>query len=76
MTANEPDTDQNITWERKIKEGGADFVCFVDIADLPAESRGEYSRAVLFGKILSKDYINKLRAGETPRYICFSLGKG
>jgi len=57
----------NETWEQLIKSKGADFVCFVDTSALPADAVEGYSCVVLFGKALSKDYINALRANEQPK---------
>jgi len=57
----------NETWEHLIKSKGADFVCFVDTSALPVNAVEGYSCVVLFGKALSKDYINALRANEQPR---------
>ena len=57
----------NDKWKRHIKESGADFVYFVDISALPSELAGEYPRAVLFGKALSKEYITALRAEQKPK---------
>jgi len=57
----------NEIWEQHIKSKGADFVCFVDASALPADAVAGYSCIVLFGKALSKDYINALRANEKPK---------
>ena len=54
-------------WEQHIKSKGADFVYFVDASVLPADSADGYSCVVLFGRALSKEYINALRAGEKPK---------
>jgi len=57
----------NEIWEQHIKDSGADFVYFVDISTLPADATDGYTCAVLFGKALSKEYINTLRAGQKPK---------
>ncbi|MCL2361579.1 MAG: hypothetical protein FWC73_07190 [Defluviitaleaceae bacterium] len=57
----------NETWEQHIKSKGADFVYYVDATALPGDAADGYSCAILFGKALSKEYINALRAGEKPR---------
>ena len=57
----------NEIWEQHIKRMGADFVYFVDSSSLPADAVEGYSCVVLFGKALFKDYINTLRANETPK---------
>ena len=57
----------NEIWEQNIKSKGADFVCFVDTTALPTEALGEYSCVIFFGKALSKEYINALRANEKPK---------
>lgn len=55
------DTQLNELWERRIKDAGADFVYYVDITTLPDSMTGGLQCAVLFGKALSKDYINAVR---------------
>ena len=57
----------NETWEHHIKSKGADFVYFVDASVLPAEAVEGYSCVVLFGKAISKEYINALRADKKPK---------
>ncbi len=57
----------NEVWEQRIKNGGADFVYFVDASVLPEDAAGEYSCAVLFGKALTTEYISTLRAGGQPK---------
>ena len=57
----------NETWEQLIKSKGVDFVYFVDASVLPAEAVEGYSCVVFFGKALSKEYINVLRANEKPK---------
>lgn len=57
----------NQTWEQHIKNKGTDFVHFVDTAALPPGSANGYSCVILFGKALSKDYINARRANEKPK---------
>ena len=58
----------NVQWEQRIKDKGADFVNFVDISMLPAEMTEGYPCAVLFGKALSREYVNTLRSGLEPRH--------
>jgi epoxyqueuosine reductase QueG len=57
----------NETWEQHIKGKGADFVYFIDTSALPVDSIEGYSSVVLFGKALSKEYINALRDEEKPK---------
>ncbi len=57
----------NESWEQYLKDNGADFVYFVDAAALPADAVDDYTCAVLFGKALSKEYINDLRADRKPK---------
>ena len=57
----------NEKWERQIKNNGADFVYYVDVSMLPADVIDGYTCSVLFGKALSRDYINTLRAGKEPK---------
>lgn len=57
----------NETWEQYLKDNGAEFVCFVDASALPGDAAHEYACAVLFGKALSKEYLNDLRAGRKPK---------
>lgn len=57
----------NEIWEQRIKATGADFVYFVDASALPIDAAEGYTCAVLFGKILSKEYINALRTGQKPK---------
>lgn len=57
----------NEVWEQRIKEYGADFVCFIDISMLPTDVIEEYSCAVLFGKKLTREYLSELLAGEVPK---------
>lgn len=63
----------NESWEQRLKENGVDFVHFVDAAVLPGEVAKDYSCAVLFGKLLSKEYIRALRAGEKPKRREFGI---
>ena len=53
----------NEIWEQHMKKSGAEFVYFVDASVLPPGAVGEYSCVVLFGKALSKDYVNAMRTG-------------
>lgn len=57
----------NGMWERRIKDAGAEFVCFVDVSMLPKNAAGGFPCAVLFGKALPKEFIRALRAGKEPR---------
>ena len=57
----------NEYWEQYLKDNGADFVCFVDISSLPDDAIEDYRCAVLFGKTLSKNFINTLKAGHKPK---------
>lgn len=56
----------NSLWEQRVKDGGADFVRFVDITGFPREIVGGYTCALLFGKALSKGYIAALRDEREP----------
>lgn len=58
----------NRLWEQRVMASGADFVCFVDISGFPEEVIGGCSRAILFGKALSKEYIAALKAGQEPKH--------
>lgn len=57
----------NETWEQYLKDNGAEFVFFVDASALPGDAACEYTCAVLFGKALSKEYLNDIRAGRKPK---------
>ena len=61
------DKSLNEIWEQHIKSKGADFVFYVDASALPTDAVNGYSCVVLFGKALSKSYINALRANEKPK---------
>ena len=61
------DKSLNESWEQYLKSEGVDFVYFVDASALPVDAVDGYSCAVLFGKALSKEYINTLRADEKPK---------
>jgi hypothetical protein len=56
----------NETWERFILECNTDFVYFVDASVLPFDNAEGYACAVLFGKVLSQEYINSRLAGDEP----------
>ena len=58
----------NELWEQRIKQGGADFVRFVDISEFPEEITGGCKCAVLFGKALSKEYIADMKAEIPPKH--------
>lgn len=60
--------NMNESIERRIKDGGADFVRFVDISGLDAEANQGFERAVIFGKALSKEYIRDIRALREPKH--------
>jgi len=57
----------NKLWEQHIIDSGVDFVYFVDASALPADAVNGYTCAVLFGKALSREYINALRADQKPK---------
>lgn len=57
----------NEIWDQYIKSNNADFVYFVDASMLPTDAVGGYTCAILFGKALSKEYINALRTGQEPK---------
>jgi epoxyqueuosine reductase QueG len=57
----------NELWERRIKDSGADFVCFVDASVLPPDIATGYACAILFGKALSREYIKALRDGQKTK---------
>lgn len=45
-----------------IEKQGADFVCFVDVSSFRYEQNKGYPTAILFGIVLSKEYINRVAA--------------
>jgi epoxyqueuosine reductase QueG len=51
----------------EIEQQGVDFISFVDISQLSVEQNKGYSTAILFGIVLSKDYLRKV-AGN-PDYV-------
>jgi len=57
----------NKIWENNIIRKGADFVYFVDASVLPADAVDGYSCVILFGKAISREYINAMRANEKPK---------
>jgi epoxyqueuosine reductase QueG len=57
----------NELWEQRIKDNGADFVYFVDASTLPTNAVEGYTCAVVFGKALSREYINALRIDCKPK---------
>ena len=61
------DPSLNEIWKQRIIGKGADFVYFVDTSVLPADAVDGYSCVIFFGKTLSKEYLNALRAGEKPK---------
>ena len=57
----------NAELELKLKNFGADFVCFVNVTSLSNEQNRGYCNAILFGIALSKNYINHV--ANTPNYV-------
>ena len=57
----------NMIWEQYIKDNGAEFVYFVDTSTLPAEAVYGYTCAILFGKVLTREYLSAIRAGQKPK---------
>lgn len=51
----------------KLLEKGADFVFFVELSGLPCEQTQNFSKAILIGIALSKDFIKKVT--NTPDYV-------
>ena len=62
----------NGIWEQYLKDNGADFVYFIDASAFPTDVVSGYACVVLFGKILSKEYINTLKANQKPKQQEFS----
>jgi epoxyqueuosine reductase QueG len=58
--------------KKYLEDNGADFVYFVDASAFPTDVVKEYACVVLFGKALSKDYINALKEGQKPKRQEFS----
>ena len=61
------DMNLNEQWMQRIMAAGADFVQFVDLSMLPADMTGGYPCAVLFGKALSRPYVQAMRDGLEPK---------
>jgi len=59
--------NKNDRIETELKKSGANFVHFVDITTLPVEQNKNYPYAILFGKILSSDYLQNVM--DTPDYV-------
>jgi epoxyqueuosine reductase QueG len=57
----------NEIWEQYLKDNGADFVHFIDTSTLSLEVVNAYACAVLFGKVLSKEYINAIKTDQKPK---------
>jgi epoxyqueuosine reductase QueG len=57
----------NKIWETNIIGKGADFVYFVDASVLSADTVDGYSCVILFGKAISREYINTMWADEKPK---------
>ena len=64
---NTPEIGLNARWERRIRDAGADFACFVDISGLPAEMNLGFPCALLFGKALSRDYVRAMQEDRPPK---------
>jgi len=56
----------NETWETYLKKKGVHFIRFVDISSLPEEATGDYTCAVLFGKVLTREYLQDIKDGNKP----------
>ena len=59
--------DLNKIWKQYIKDSGTDFVYLIDASTLKTDAVGGYTCVVLFGKILSKEYINAIKFGQKPK---------
>ena len=57
----------NEYWEWYIKDKGADFVCFVDASSFLSGAVDGYTCVILFGKAISREYINAHKAGQKPK---------
>jgi epoxyqueuosine reductase len=51
----------------EIKKQGIDFLHFVDMSHLPKEQNKAYPTAILFGILLSKEYL--LKVARTPNFV-------
>ena len=66
------DMTLNEKWELFLRNGGAEFVRFVDISALPDIVKNEYACAVFYGKTLPKEYLRAVRDGVKPERQEFS----
>jgi len=57
----------NGIWKQYLKDNGADFVYFIDASTFPKDVVNGYACIVLFGKVLSKEYIKTLKAAQKPK---------
>ncbi len=57
----------NAAWAKRVLDGGADFVYFVDLSALPDAMTLGYPCAVLFGKALSREYIAAILDDKPPK---------
>ncbi len=57
----------NETWKQYLKDNGADFVYFIDASTFSIDVVNGYACVVLFGKVLSKEYINIIKADQKPK---------
>lgn len=62
----------NDIWKQYLKDNGVDFVNFINASTFPTDVVNGYNCVVLFGKVLSKEYINALKAGKKPKRQEFS----
>jgi epoxyqueuosine reductase QueG len=62
-----------MVWEQYIKDNGTDFVYFINTSTLQMDAVDEYSCVILFGKILSKEYINTIIIGQKPKRHEFNI---
>lgn len=65
----------NDVWNVYLKNNGVDFVRFIDISSLTGNVAGEYACAVLFGKILTKGYLQAIRDGRKPERQEFGIAE-
>ena len=50
-----------------LKNEGADFIHFIDISDLPNDQNKGFTKAILFGIVLSAEYLEKV--SRDPRHV-------
>jgi len=55
--------DINSEIRDKLKEHGAEFISFIDISELPDKQSLGYKKAIIFGKSLSKKFIDDVNGG-------------